>query len=391
MNPRITQIDCIEFEYELEHVAIGPEGFNLVYAPGETYSRTALALKVITSSGETGEFVGGNSISLAQIKAVAPYLIGKNPLHREKHWQSLRRGLRQYDGVGIGPLDIALWDYAGKQHGAAIHELLGTYRTRLPAYASTYFAHEESGFTDPESYADFAEQSYNWGFQAFKTHTWCGTETPDIDREIKVVNEVANRVGSSMTLMHDPVCEYKTFGDALRVGQACDEQDYFWYEDPYANGGQSQHGFERLRERIETPLLQTELVRGLEPHVDFMVSGATDYCRADVEWDGGITGAMKIARAAEGLGIDVEYHLANPATRHCMAATRNSNYYELGLIHPQSTRPHTQPPVYKGGYSDDPHDVSEDGTYGVPDGPGLGVTYDWEYITQNVVRQCSYS
>lgn len=30
-----------------------------------------------------------------------------------------------YDGVGIGPIDIALWDFSGKQYGAPIHELLG--------------------------------------------------------------------------------------------------------------------------------------------------------------------------------------------------------------------------------------------------------------------------
>ena len=91
----------------------------------------------------------------------------------------------------------------------------------------------------------------------------------------------------------------------------------------------------------------TELVRGLEPHADFAAAEATDFLRADPEWDGGITGAIKIARVAEGLGLDVEYHLPGPAHRHLMAATRNSNYYELGLVGPSSGPPHAEPPVYE--------------------------------------------
>lgn len=30
-----------------------------------------------------------------------------------------------YDGVGIGTIDLALWDFAGKQYIVRIHELLG--------------------------------------------------------------------------------------------------------------------------------------------------------------------------------------------------------------------------------------------------------------------------
>jgi L-alanine-DL-glutamate epimerase-like enolase superfamily enzyme len=68
-----------------------------------------------------------------------------------------------------------------------------------------------------------------------------------------------------------------------------------------------------------------------------------------------------------------------------MAATRNSNYYELGLVHPESPRPHTESPVYQGGYTDRIDTIDSDGTVGVPDGPGLGVDYDWEYVRENQV------
>jgi L-alanine-DL-glutamate epimerase-like enolase superfamily enzyme len=87
---------------------------------------------------------------------------------------------------------------------------------------------------------------------------------------------------------------------------------------------------------------------------------------------------MKVAHVAEGFGIDVEFHAPGPAQRHCIAASRNSNYYEMALVHPDTQN--TQPPIYEGGYSDQIDTIDGNGHVTVPDGPGLGVEYDWDYI-----------
>lgn len=389
MEPRITRIQSTEFAYPIEDVGTDTNGFNLTYEPGATTERKLFALQIETTEGITGEYIGGNSPAFAQINTVADYLIGKNPLHRERHWSELKRALRKYDRMGIGPLDIALWDFAGKYHGAPIHELLGSYRERLPTYASTYHADDSGGLNSPAAYADFAEECRERGFPAFKIHGWGGgDDARQIDREIATVHAVGERVGSGMDLMLDPACEYETFADALKVGKACDKQEFFWYEDPYRDGGTSQHAHRKLRERLETPILQTEHIRGLEPFTDFIVSEATDFVRADPEYDGGITGAIKRARIAEGFGLDVEFHAPGPAQRHCIAATRNANYYELALVHPKCDN--TQPPVYLDGYSDQLDTIDENGTVGVPDGPGLGVSYDWEYIESRALGGREY-
>lgn len=382
MSPTITRIESTEFAYPIEDVGTDEAGFNLVYDPGETTERKLFALQIHTDEGITGEYVGGSSPGAAQINMFADYLVGKNPLHRERHWSEIKRALRKYDRMGMGPIDIALWDFAGKYYDAPIHELLGTYRERLPAYASTYQGDENGGLDSPEAFADFAEECRDRGFPGFKVHGWGGSDASrDINREIETVHAIGERVGDDMDLMLDPACEYETWADALQVGKACDEQGFFWYEDPYRDGGISQHGHEKLSDRLDTPILQTEHVRGLEPHTDFIANGATDFVRADPEYDAGITGCMKIASVAEGFGLDVEYHAPGPAQRHCLAATRNSNYYELALVHPDAKNP--IPPVYDDGYSDYIDTVDDDGTVKVPNEPGLGVKYDWEYIENN--------
>ena len=161
-----------------------------------------------------------------------------------------------------------------------------------------------------------------------------------------------------MHLMIDPACELRTFIDALHVGRACDEAGYLWYEDPYRDAAVSAFGHQRLREKLKTPLLVTEHVRGLEQKASFVVAGGCDMVHADPEYDMGITGAMKIAHLAEAFGLDVEVHAPGPAHRHVMAALRNTNFYELALVHPNCGKAdtrllhrarHTAVPATRGG------------------------------------------
>jgi L-alanine-DL-glutamate epimerase-like enolase superfamily enzyme len=386
----ITEIERIDFKYELPDTAVDEHGFNIVYEVGSTTERTATLFRVHTDGGVTGEYVGGSIPAHSQLQSVVNYLVGKDALKRERHWSELKRALRKYDRTGIGPVDIALWDIAGKCYEAPIHELLGSYRDRLPAYASTPHGDENGGLDSPEAFADFAEECLDLGYPAFKIHGWGGSDASrDVDRERRTVLTVGERVGDEMDLMLDPACEYETFGDALKIGRACDEAGFFWFEDPYRDGGISQHGHRKLRQQLETPLLQGEHVRGLELKTDFIATESTDFMRANPTLDAGITGAMKIARVAEGFGIDVEYHGPGPAKRHCMAATRNANYYEMGLVHPDWAR-RSGPPVYAGDYEDELTTIDDRGRVPVPDGPGLGVEYDLEFIRDRAVDTRRY-
>jgi L-alanine-DL-glutamate epimerase-like enolase superfamily enzyme len=184
-----------------------------------------------------------------------------------------------------------------------------------------------------------------------------------------------------MALMYDGSCELQTFADAVYVGQACDAGGFLWYEDPFRDAGWSPYAARQLKQHVRTPLMLTEHVRGLEPKGSWILERATDYLRVDPDYDMGITGAMKIAHLAEAFGMDCEVHAAGPAQRHCMAAMRNSNWYELSLVAPGLRNP--IPPVYGPDYSDELEDVGADGCFEVPRGNGIGISYDWEFILAN--------
>ena len=123
--------------------------------------------------------------------------------------------------------------------------------------------------------------------------------------------------------------------------------------------------------------------------MDFIVNEATDFVRADPDYDGGVTGVMKIAHAAEGFGLDVELHSPGPVRRHLMASIRNTNYYEMGLLHPKVRAFH--PEIYKNGYSDELDSIDQNGFVDVPDGHGLGVEYDWDFIDDSTIDKITFT
>ena len=378
-RPKIERIELITFSFELQNIAREPTIGIPIYKSGSTLQSGGSAIKIHTDTGVTGEFVGGLPTDYAAIRGFAPSLIGRTALGREKIYNDVKQATRQIARMGQGVVDIALWDLACKFYDAPIYELLGGAQRKLKCYASTYIGDREpDGLATPEAYADFAEQCLEAGYPAFKIHGW---QDATIEEHVELVHAVGRRVGGKMDLMLDPFCAIETFGDALKLGHACDEENFYWYEDPLKDGGVSAHAHRKLRQMLKTPILQLEHLRGLESHVDFIVAEATDFVRGDAIYDGGITGIMKIAHAAEGFGLDVELHVAGPAQRHLMASMRNTNYYEMGLLHPKGGP--FGGPIYKVGYRDGFDAIDENGCVDIPEGPGLGVEYDWDFITAN--------
>jgi L-alanine-DL-glutamate epimerase-like enolase superfamily enzyme len=53
--------------------------------------------------------------------------------------------------------------------------------------------------------------------------------------------------------------------------------------------------------------------------------------------------------------------------------------------------PNLIPPVYTCGYSDQESALGDDGRVPVPTGPGLGVTYDWDFIERHAFDAKTYS
>lgn len=84
MALEISKIESTEFTYPLEDVGTD-EGFNLVYDPGTTTERNLFGLRIHTTGGITGEFVGGRYA--ASSPHIHEYVLrgALDPLWRRNH------------------------------------------------------------------------------------------------------------------------------------------------------------------------------------------------------------------------------------------------------------------------------------------------------------------
>ena len=381
--PIITKIEAIHVEYKLADVGKDYNTFNMVYQPGSKLKTGSSIVRIHTDLGIIGEYPEVSQSALADVRAVSGYLIGKSALSREAIYNDVKRGLRHGAILGLGIVDICLWDIAGKFYQEPLYRLLGGEKKPLKAYASTLHGDENGGLTTPQDFVDFAQRCLEMGYKSFKVHGW-GLARYNIEREVENVLKLGEKFRGKLDLLIDPACEIKNFGDALKIGYACDEAGFFWPEDAFQDGGVAQFAHRKLRQLIKTPILQTEHIRLLEQHVDFIVADATDYVRAGAHEDGGVTGAMKIAHAAEGFGLDIELHGPGPVHRHIMSAIRNTNFFELGLVHPNLET--TRAPFYVD-YSDDLDGIDKNGNVWASDGDGIGVELNWDWINSHKIGQ----
>jgi L-alanine-DL-glutamate epimerase-like enolase superfamily enzyme len=348
-------------------------------------------LTITTDEGVQGHTFMGlpqPDVTMQIIKRVKPQLIGRNPMDIGAIWGELGRR-RDLDPTVQSYVDVALWDIAGKLAGLPVHRLLGTVRSSIPAYASSWI-HQDAGTYSEEALA-YRER----GFAGYKIHPpsmkagpkGSGAVTADhIGLDLHIYRHVRDAVGADYPLFADPFAGY-TFGQAVRVGQVLEDLNYEWFEDPLA--ADDIYGYLRLREKLRIPLLATELTLGGPPgHVPWVVHRATDYLRGDVVLKGGITGLLKIAHLAEAFNLNCELHdgynaLNNLAVLHVALAIPNCDWYEV-LI-PHGPGDFTSDHLSWGLVEQIP--IDDQGHASVPDRPGLGIEINWDLIRGRTVAE----
>ena len=131
-DPIITKIEVHTYEFERENLGKDYNGFNIVYEPGSRMKSQGNVLRIETDQGIVGEYAGGGGAEFSTIPTFAHFLIGRSALQRELIYTEVRRALRQVARIGYAPIDIALWDIAGKLYDQPIYKLLGGYKEQHP-------------------------------------------------------------------------------------------------------------------------------------------------------------------------------------------------------------------------------------------------------------------
>jgi galactonate dehydratase len=250
------------------------------------------------------------------------YLLGKDPLRIEHHWQYMYRWAHFRGSAvmaAISAIDIALWDIAGKHFEAPVHALLGgKVREKARAYYHVF------GETKDELFAGI-EDAKKMGFTAV------GHLTPFLDsrREVPYFQTHAQKVGDAI----DTVREYRKIAgremdlcieihrrmtpfEAVQLGRGIEEFLPLFMEDPVTPDNLDEMAY--VADKIGIPIATGERMTTLWEFQMLLARNAVQMVRPDVCIVGGISGARKIAALAEASHVGVVPH--NPLSAVSTAA-----------------------------------------------------------------------
>jgi L-alanine-DL-glutamate epimerase-like enolase superfamily enzyme len=281
-------------------------------------------------------------------------LVGQDPLQRELHWHRIWEldRIEELPLPVLGLVDIALWDLAGRLVGQPTWQVLGGYRDKIGAYAST------ATFDSIEEYLDVATQCIELGYHAFKVHAW-----GDVRKDAELARRLRAHVGADLPLMYDGSAGFD-LPDAIYLGRALADADFLWYEEPMREF--SVNAYQQLARSVDVPLLVAETSDGVHMNsADFIAAGAATFgVRAGTQMRGGITGCMRTAHLADAFRIRAEVHGPEITSRHLCMAIPNTTYFESLVT---STTVTKKP------------EIDLDGFVHAPTGPGIALPAGLDY------------
>ncbi|QDY66608.1 galactonate dehydratase [Glutamicibacter halophytocola] len=348
-----------------------------------------LFLKIETDEGVTGwgepVLEGRASTVAAAVEELSDYLIGQDPRNIEDLWTVMYRG-GFYRGGGImmsalAGIDQALWDIKGKALGVPAYELLGgKVRDKIRVYSWI-------GGDRPSDTASAAKDAVDRGFTAVKMN---GTEELQyIDTWDKVqgclenVQAVREAVGDNVGIgvdFHGRV--HKPMAKVLL--KELEPFKLMFIEEPVLSENVNSM-LEPLR-NSSTPIALGERLFSRWDFKDVLASGAVDIIQPDPSHCGGITEARKIAAMAEAYDVAVALHcplgpIALAANLQIDAGAYNAFIQEQSLgIHYNKSNDLLD-------YVNDPSVFAyEDGMVAIPEGPGLGIDVNEEYVIERAAE-----
>lgn len=327
--------------------------------------------EVTTSDGVKG-FGYMVALSASMVPAVASaarelsqVLIGMHVLETEAAWERMARKGSWFGPGGllhqaIAPLDVAMWDAAGKTLQQPLYRLLGGYRDRLPVYGSDGFWYG----LPLEQLAENASRYVKEGFTAVKLRI--GHEKQPAG-EVRRVKAVRDAVGPDVRILVDATETWDT-ATALNTGHALQEAGVHWLEDPISTDDVA--GLARLSQQLRIRIATGEHFYRATEFARLFEARGTSIALIDLGRVGGITPWRRIAALAHTYGIPVCGHVLPEV--HVHLATAIPNGYLVEYVPRSAGILRAMPAV-------------EDGCLVAPKLPGLGLELNDEAVRRFTV------
>jgi L-alanine-DL-glutamate epimerase-like enolase superfamily enzyme len=264
------------------------------HASWDTKPRTFWDAAIVTVKTDLGVTGYGSGDMMLGFEGHEHLFVGQDPLAIERHWRILNN--ISFHWGRCWPLDLALWDLAGKLCNQPCWKLIGGLSDRVKAYASS------GTLRGPEALADAAERYLSQGFPALKIRFHRG----DWRADIRALEAVRARIGDRLELMVDCNQGWRmswdayapwSLKDAVKVARELERLGVYWMEEPLHRG--DREGMRRLRDMTDIRVAGGEMTRELYEFRDLIHDGALDVLQPDAALVGGVTGLRRVALMAQ--------------------------------------------------------------------------------------------
>ena len=325
----------------------------------------------ISGLGESGAW-GYLRTSERAVEKFGGYLVGRDPLEIEHHWQYMYRCFH-FRGAAImgalSALDIALWDIAGKYFSVPVYKLLGgPCRKKARVYHHVFGGTREELVEDclkakAEGYS--AVGHFNPFLDEPRSEPYFKPHAKKMEEAVRVVEECREAVGDEVDLCVE-IHRRLTVGEAVTFGRKIERFNPFFYEDPVKPDNFDQ--MERVAEGIDIPIATGERLHTMDEFQLLLRREAVEFVRPDVCLAGGITHTKKIAALAEAHGVQVVPHnpLSPLSTAACIQLAACIPNFAI-QEHPKGEDESPKKDIFE-----EPLEV-EDGFALVPEEPGIGM------------------
>ncbi|WP_328991878.1 galactonate dehydratase [Kribbella sp. NBC_01245] len=269
-----------------------------------------LFCRIETSDGVVGwgepVVEGRAEVVRTAIETLSEYLIGKDPLQIERHWQILTKGGFYRGGPvlssAVAGLDHALWDIAGKVYDAPVHALLGgRVRDRVRVYAWV-------GGDEPGEVADQVAAQVEAGMTAVKMN---GSGRIHPMPTLGEVDLIAGRLAAAREVLgpdRDVAIDLHGrvgVAGARRIMRRVEEYHPLFVEEPVLP-----ENLAHLREVVESSTVPVALGERLFHRSEFIgpLAAGVAVVQPDVSHAGGISELRRIAVLAETHGAMLAPH-----------------------------------------------------------------------------------
>lgn len=342
-----------------------------------------LFLKIETDEGITGwgePVIEGRAATIrTAVEELMEYLIGKDPMRIEDHWNVMYRGGFYRGGPilmsAISGIDQALWDIKGKFFGTPICQLLGgKCRDKIKVYSWI-------GGDRPADVGNAARDIVSKGFTALKMNATEELQYVDtyekIDHAVARIAAVREAVGPGVGIgidfhgrVHKPL--------ARVLARALEPYRPMFIEEPVLP--ENNEALREIAQSVSIPIATGERLFSRWDFKNLLKDGYVDIIQPDLSHAGGITECKKILSMAEAFDVAAAPHcpLGPIALAACLqvdATCHNAFIQEQSLgIH------YNQGSDLLDYLADKTVFQFDQGFVSIPDGPGLGIEINEDHV-----------